>query len=340
MTLANYGVLKGRPVEYRLAIPENPHFQIHLNNAGVDYRVSVNVKSEGYPSELEYVADDNFQHPITATLSELPLGFTALPREENGLALDYIRGNLFNQKQLRRLPFSRPGPDNDLNDLLESYLKRAIDYPGAMIYAYGEPWGPERNTPDKIFGFLPGNGVHDVHMNQGNSSQFRGQNGVWQDGGLLIQFPAEEERWIAVFLKFQSQTWHTTETNGQAIPTDRIQATVPAHIVGAPDQLVRIIAAMINPFGPDSGHESVTLINTSPHPINLTGWSLLDKQKNKQKLSGAINPGSTLKIHLENYMRLDNSGGIITLLNKDGFKVDGVSYTATQARLEGWTVVF
>jgi uncharacterized protein YukJ len=38
----------------------------------------------------------------------------------------------------------------------------------------------------KVFGFLPGNGVHDIHMNQGNSQQFRGDDGVWQDGGLLL----------------------------------------------------------------------------------------------------------------------------------------------------------
>lgn len=340
MPLANYGVLKGRPVGYRLAIPANPHFQIHLVNDDMEYRVSVNVKSEGHPSELEYVLNDNFQHPLTTSLPELPLGFTSLPREAGGLALDYIRGNLFNQRELRRLSFSRPGPNNDLNDLLESFLKRAIDYPGALIYAFGEPWGPEPHTPDKIFGFLPGNGVHDVHMNQGNSSQFKGQNGVWQDGGLLIHFPAEQERWVTVFLKFQSQTWHTSDNKGHAIPADKIPDTVPAYISGAPDQVVRIVAALVNPSGPDSGHETVTLINTSPHPINLSGWSLVDKQRNKQQLSGAINPGSTVKIHLENYIRLDNSGGIITLLNKGGFKVDGVFYTAEQAQREGWTVVF
>jgi hypothetical protein len=36
---------------------------------------------------------------------------------------------------------------------------------------------------------------------------------------------------------------------------------------------------------------------------------------------------------------LGNKGGIITLLDNRGLKVDGVSYTAADAR-EGWTVVF
>ncbi len=32
--------------------------------------------------------------------------------------------------------------------------------------------------------------------------------------------------------------------------------------------------------------------------------------------------------------------GLITLLNAQGLKVDGVSYTQAQAQREGWTVVF
>jgi hypothetical protein len=38
-------------------------------------------------------------------------------------------------------------------------------------------------------------------------------------------------------------------------------------------------------------------------------------------------------------MALGNSGGTISLLDVAGTKVDGVAYTAAQAR-EGWTVVF
>jgi hypothetical protein len=34
------------------------------------------------------------------------------------------------------------------------------------------------------------------------------------------------------------------------------------------------------------------------------------------------------------------TSGIITLLNDQGLKVDGVSYTEQQADTEGWTIVF
>jgi uncharacterized protein YukJ len=39
--------------------------------------------------------------------------------------------------------------------------------PASEVYALGERWEPEGDGPDKIFGFSPDNGVHDIHMNQG-----------------------------------------------------------------------------------------------------------------------------------------------------------------------------
>ncbi|MGQ0777964.1 MAG: DUF2278 family protein [Pseudonocardiales bacterium] len=39
-------------------------------------------------------------------------------------------------------------------------------------------------------------------------------------------------------------------------------------------------------------------------------------------------------------VRLGNQGGMVTLLNPAGLKVDGVAYTEQQAEAEGWTIVF
>jgi hypothetical protein len=39
-------------------------------------------------------------------------------------------------------------------------------------------------------------------------------------------------------------------------------------------------------------------------------------------------------------MVLSNEGGLITLVNADGLKVDGVSYTKQQASRPGWTIKF
>src|SRR5207302_72141 len=52
-------------------------------------------------------------------------------------------------------------------------------------------------------------GIHDSHMNQGNPKGYHGgENGVWQDGALLIHLPSKET-WTAVFLAFQTESWST-----------------------------------------------------------------------------------------------------------------------------------
>lgn len=345
MALKNYGVLKGRPVGRRLAITSNAHYQVHLVSEDTDYRIAINVKSQLQPSELEYLVDENFSYPILADLADLPLGFNELERKPGGLALDFIRGNLFDRTKMIPLPFDVPGSDNDLNEKIDKYVQRAMSDELAHIYAFGERWGPE-TIKDKIFGFSPGNGIHDIHMNQGNAGQFAKDNGVWQDGGMLLHFPSEN-RWVGIFLKFQSQTWHTDDNSGQPIKT------IPSPVIGKPpvkpvtggkvlepDNIVRIVAALVSPVGEDAGKETVTLLNASPDAIDLTGWSIADKLKNKHRLSGTVAAGASVVVTLPRNVQLSKKGGLITLLNQEGLKVDGVSYTQQQAQREGWTIVF
>ena len=94
------------------------------------------------------------------------------------------------------------------------------------------------------------------------------------------------------------------------------------------------------PLGPAPEPETVTLLNTSPQPIDLTGWALADKMKHKQSLTGTLAPGATVVVSLLGTVQLGNQGGLITLLNAQGLKVHGVSYTEEQAQQEGWTFVF
>ena len=338
MALKNYGVLKGRPVGRRLGITSNAHYQVHLVSEDTDYRIAINVKSQQEPSELEYLVDENFSYPFLADLADLPLGFKELERKPGGFALDFIRGNLFDRTKMIPLPFDVPGADNDLNEKIDKYVQRAMSDELAHIYAFGEKWGPE-TIKDKIFGFLPGNGIHDIHMNQGNAGQFAKDNGVWQDGGMLLHFPSEN-RWIGIFLKFQSQTWHTDDDSGQPIiGKPPVKPVKPPKVI-EPDYIVRIVAALVSPVGEDAGKETVTLLNTSPDAIDLTGWSIADKLKNKHRLSGTVAAGASVVVTLPPNVQLSKKGGLITLLNQEGLKVDGVSYTQQQAQREGWTIVF
>ena len=158
-------------------------------------------------------------------------------------------------------------------------MLRAIADPEALLYVFGQRWGPEPGVPDKVFWFRPGNGVHDVHLNQGNSGRFRGDNGVWQDGALLMHLPGEG-RWVAIFLAFQTQAWHTDDRTGhpleQPVPVGGGSGGAGG---GGGVELVRIVAALVNPRGPAPESETVTLINASPEPVDLTGWALADRLK-------------------------------------------------------------
>jgi uncharacterized protein YukJ len=330
MPLKRYGVLKGRAIEAKREEDQSsPHYQVHLQAGSIHYRIAVNVKSQLSPSELLFVVDADFRHPITTALPDLADEFTLLASKPGGQAVDFIRANLFDRSDMRLLPPNLPGPDNDLSDQIEHYVKRAIQEMDARVYAFGERWGPEGGKSDKIFDFRPGNGIHDIHMNQGNVPRFASDDGVWQDGALMFHFPSSNQ-WVAVFLAFQSQAWHTDDRTGHAIPD------VPAE----QDQIVRIVSALVNPLGPSPEQETVTLLNASPESIDLTGWKIADRLKKIYTLSGVIGPGATLVVNLPREVQLGNKGGIITLLNPKGLKVDGVSYTAKQAQREGWTIVF
>jgi len=118
-----------------------------------------------------------------------------------------VRNAWFKPKSMKQVPPDAPGVDNDLKDKLEDAVVKAMDQAGSLIYAFGEKWGPEKNKKDQYFKFVPGNGIHDIHMNQGNGGRYKKDNGVYQDGGLVFQYP--DGKRLAFFFSFQSQTFDT-----------------------------------------------------------------------------------------------------------------------------------
>jgi uncharacterized protein YukJ len=334
MPLKKYGVLAGRVVDHRReAGKSSPHYQIHLVAAGVDFRLAVNVLSSVAPSELLYLVDEDFRHPLLDRLAAMPDGFTALRSAPGDIALDFVRGNLFDRTRMRPLPPDVTGPDNDLADVLDRVVARAENDENARLFAFGDRFGPEDGKPDKIFRFLPGNGIHDIHMNQGNDPRHVDDDGVWQDGALLANFP-DAARWVAVFLAFQSQSWDTDDVTGHT----RVPIPPTSH-----DGLasVRIVAALVNPVGPAPEAETVTLVNTTQAAVDLAGWTLTDARSHRFPLPAAtVQAGETVRLPLAPPVALGNSGGTISLFDTSGRKSDGVSYTSADAREEGRTIVF
>ncbi len=342
MPLKSYGVLKARLKARRASTEKHMHYHLWVEANGLDYRASVSVRSVLHPSEMEYLIDFQFRHPITRELASLSPGFHALEPCPGTLALDYIRCNLVERNRFLTLPCTGPGCGADLNEVLDNVICAAIADPECWIYIYGEPW--EAQATDRIFRFFPSLGIHDVHMNQGNAPGHWEQDGSWQDGAILIERP-RQRRWVGVFLKFQSQSWHTDDVTGHALTASFFHegdgVPLDRHGVPRPDGMVRIIAAMVHsPDGAKQRPESVTLFNVCPIFVDLTGWMLVNREKRRWRLRGGLAPGEAREIPLGASMPLGNRGGVITLLNRQGLKVHGVSYTAEQASEEGWSITF
>jgi uncharacterized protein YukJ len=337
MPIANYGVVAGRVNSRILAAKTDEHYQILLNHGDDPHRVAVNTQSATPPSQVLFYANLDFKHPITDAIlqANLPMGYTALPSKPGGIALDFIRGNLFDPAAMVPLPETAPGTSNDLNDQLDLTVQQAIDDADAVLYAFGQHW-KDASGKDKYFPEIdPSTGIHDIHMNQGNpAGSFSKDNGVYQDGGLLVHFPSRN-RWVGIFTAFQTQAFHTDDTTGNPI-------TAPGPGSGDPGQPqnttpVHISAALVNPKGDDTRKEYVLLLNTSAAAIDLQGWAIADTNKNRDTIGKlTIQAGDTYRVNLSGHgAQLSNKGGIITLLNAQGLKIDGVTYTRADASKEG-----
>ena len=68
---------------------------------------------------------------------------------------------------------------------------------------------------------------------------------------------------------------------------------------------------------------------------------LADRLKHSRPLpAGPLAAGATLEVAAQDGVQFGNQGGAITVLDAQGLKVAGVSYTGAQAQREGWTIVF
>jgi uncharacterized protein YukJ len=153
-------------------------------------------------SDILYVVNHAFATPHADELLGLPEGQTFLP-PANPLALDYVRQGLVsrNDMVLLRARDAMRLTASDLHNEIDDMVVRGIHDPSAQFFAFGSKF-PE--------------GIHDIHMNQGNPREdFFRDNGTFQDGAMVAYFPASD-RWLAAFIAFQSQSWNTDD-NGNPI---------------------------------------------------------------------------------------------------------------------------
>lgn len=223
MPLPKYGVLKGVAIGH-LRDADDDHYQILIKAGSTLHRIAVNVESAApnAPSTVLFQMTTALPSDWTSALRKLATGYKKLPKKAGGAALDYVRGGIVKPKLMKPVPPDVPGADNDLKDKLEDAIVKAIATAGSVVYALGEKWGPEQNKRDKYFHFKPGNGIHDIHMNQGNSGKWKKDNGAFQDGAIVIELPGD--KWRAFFFAFQSQSFDT-DNDGNPRTTPRAAAS-------------------------------------------------------------------------------------------------------------------
>ena len=204
MPVYHYSVLKGSPVSGKLSADAIPHYLIDVNVNGTTWEIAVNVESSD-GSEVLYLLNENFLPPDPAALEALPMGLTPLAGLDTNPAIDYLRSMvnsspLVTEQELTLLP--RPGGPaaGALQNAVIQYLNQAVADPAGTVYAFGSR-------------YTTGNGIHDIHMNQGNpAGSFEKDNGIWQDGLLVFAMPGSAT-WAAIFIAFQTESW-TTDENG------------------------------------------------------------------------------------------------------------------------------
>lgn len=204
MPIPNYSVLRGDPQSGEVAFNSegaNPHYRIYMQDGS---QADVDIESQD-GSEVLYVIYSNFTPPNPGLLDELQMGMTSLECVSGGLALDYVREEINGRFMVQRadmslLPIATPDPNNPLKNAVIDLLNRAVADPDGAIYAFGSAYDDSGTA-----------GVHNIHMNQGNSGRFSGDNGTWSDGGLFISLPASSS-WTALFIAFQTESWQTEES--------------------------------------------------------------------------------------------------------------------------------
>jgi len=229
-----YGVLRGKVID---AIPYNhgtDHYQIEIRDANnVIYRIAVDVYSQiagqkrkfstfnsnvlDTNREVMYYKDENYTHEITGLMPALAAGLTSNDDMDPKLRLDFIRYNpaLFPLDQMKVVPPKDPaGNVPDLNHDIDPSIQKAKNNDDAEVFAFGSSWDDNAagGKPDThpYFDPNPSLGIHDIHMNQGDTGHEAQYNGIWQDGALFIHFITSNQ-WVAMFFRFQNQSLDTDD---------------------------------------------------------------------------------------------------------------------------------
>ena len=216
MPLPNYGVLCGTFDHFTKENPDNfgkwYHGFIYVNTPNGMYECAVDVNSP--TGNFEYMMLGGLDKNMFTSISGLSNGYHELPRNPSSGAIDYVRSPFVNQAKgclalilaFWNSIFGSNKKVWTINAGTEALDKLQNMITGSQrIYVFGAPY---------TYG---GNGVHDIHMNQGDppGSQWYPANGIWQDCCVIADKPGEDKL-FGYFGKFVNQSLNTNN-NGNPV---------------------------------------------------------------------------------------------------------------------------
>jgi hypothetical protein len=230
MPLPSYGVLKGT-----LFIPQEQTsqgtwfhgiFYVTVPGTTIPQKCATDFSS-ATANNIQYKIFPNLKRDLFQNILALSNGYSALASNAQSGALDYVRSPILGPGGCVELIvglwnrlFGAALTDGWIlsdGENAVTQLQQLLNSSPKTLYVFGEPFTDE--SPIVEDGVESKNGMHNIHMNQGDpplSSDGRdhqGDDGIWQDGATI--FEAADGTLTAFCNKFVSQTF---ETNDQGLP--------------------------------------------------------------------------------------------------------------------------
>ncbi|EDV27305.1 uncharacterized protein TRIADDRAFT_52868 [Trichoplax adhaerens] len=196
-TSIKYGALVGVPIR-EFEKGNHPHVYIYVNVRKGNYRsyvskedcykVAVNVQD--YSGKNVFFAyKKNLHAAFLQRLQFFSAGEHVLEPTANSGAIDYVRGGFIKKEDFREE--TERVLSQRLHDIVYGMIAACEKHPDSKIFCFGS--------------MFPG-GIHDIHMNQGES---RYRNKQYQDGALIF-FDANKMQYNGAFFYFQeeSSAWY------------------------------------------------------------------------------------------------------------------------------------
>ena len=209
MPLGKYGVLKGD-----LFTPGEQTYQgkwfhgvffLTVPGAALPQRCVTDFSS-ATKDRIQYKIFVNLDPALFATVATLADGYHALGGNSASGALDYTRSPIFGAS-------ARDGWIVSDGAVAVQKLQDHLSARPVKLFVFGEPFTD--TTPQTDAGVRSEDGMHNVHMNQGDPTHssdgrdHQADDGIWQDGATVFQ--NADGSLTAFCSKFVSQTFDTDD---------------------------------------------------------------------------------------------------------------------------------